>query len=100
MVIRILFENEYLRFAEFIKAETKYFELKVMHWSVNDHVEDLLLEKYNIVEDYVSFDNLNNETRTTHHYGATLDEKEMVKALHEISDEGLLRFKKARVVPN
>ena len=87
MVIRILFENEFLRFAEFTKGETKYFELKVMHWSVNDRVDDLLIEKYNIIEDYISFDNLSNETRTTHHYGATLDPEVMLKALKEISTE-------------
>ena len=98
MVIRILFENEYLRFVEYIKDETKYFELKVRHWSVNDLVEDLLIEKYNIVEDFVSFDNLSNETRTTHHYGATLDEAAMLKALHEISTDGFLSFKMARIV--
>ena len=85
MVIRILFENEYLRFAEFTKGETNHFELKVMHWSVNDTVEDLLIEKYNIIEDYISFDNLSNETRTTHHYGASLDSEGMLKALKEIS---------------
>ena len=92
MIIRILFENEYMRFAEYTSGETKYFELKMMHWSVNDVVEDLLIDNYNIIEDYISFDNLSNETRTTHHYGASLDTAAMLKALKEISSEKQLDF--------
>ena len=100
MIIRILFENEYLRFFEITAGEKKHFELKVLHWNVNDLVEDLLIEKYNIIEDYVSFDNLSNETRTTHHYDATLDEKEMLNALNEVSANGFSDFEKVRNVSN
>jgi hypothetical protein len=87
MVIRILFENEYLRFVEYTKEETKHYELKVFHWPVNDIVEDILIEKYNIIEDYISFDNLSNETRTTHHYSASVDFEIILKAIKDISAE-------------
>jgi len=91
MIIRILFENEYLRFLEITTGEKKHFELKVMNWAVNDVVADFLIEKHNIIEDYVSFDILNNETRTTHYYDATVDEKTMLIALKEISMDGLTK---------
>lgn len=89
MIIRLLYETESMRFVEITTGEKKHFELKVMHWAVNEVVEDVLIEKYNIIEDYVSFDILNNETRITHHYDVTLDEKAVLNALKEISAEGL-----------